>query len=122
MYKILPRSNGPVLGIEVFGKLTIDQERELIAKAEELLELHPKVSFLVVLGEHVGVSFEAATADIKWIATHLNKIKRLAILTDSTLLAALIAVDSTFSKLAGIEEKHFDKNDIEAAWDWIERD
>ncbi|MEP1931099.1 MAG: STAS/SEC14 domain-containing protein [Roseibium sp.] len=122
MYKILPRSNGPVLGIEVSGKLNIDQERELIAKAEELLKTHEKASFLVVLGEHVGVSFEAATADIKWIATHLNKISRLAILTDSTFLAALIAVDGTFSKLVGIEEKHFDKNDIEAAWDWIERD
>ena len=121
MYKILPRSAGPVLGIEVSGKLDIDQERELIAKAEDLLKSHDKLSFLVVLGGHVGASFEAAAADIKWLLTHLNKISRLAIVTDSKLLAALIATDATFAKLMSIEEKHFDKDQIDAAWDWIER-
>lgn len=121
MYTILPRSSGPVLGIQVSGKLKIDQERELIAMAEDLLKTHEKVSFLVVLGDHVGASFEAAAADVKWLMTHLKQIARVAIVSDSKLLAALVAIDATFAKLVSIEEKHFSKDQIDDAWDWIER-
>ncbi len=120
MYTILPRSRGPVLGVEINGKIDIDQERDLIAKAEELLKEHDKISVLAILGDHVGVSMEAAAADIKWILSHLAQIKKVGIVTDSKLLAALVAVDATFAKLAGIEEKHFDKNEIDIAWHWIE--
>ncbi|QDG78254.1 STAS/SEC14 domain-containing protein [Labrenzia sp. PHM005] len=120
MYKILPRSDGAVLGVEVSGTVTIEEEKELIDKANELVSKYGKASFLVVLGDHVGVSFEAAAADIKWIVTHMNKIARLAIVTDSKLLAALVDIDATFAKLAGISEKHFDSDELDQAWEWIE--
>jgi len=120
MYTILPRSQGAVLGVEVTGKVDITQEQALIAKAEELIEEHGKINVLVVLGDHVGVSFEAAKADIKWVLANMQHLSKIAIVTDSKLLAALIAVDATFAKMVGIEEKHYDKADIETAWHWIE--
>ncbi|WP_298816316.1 STAS/SEC14 domain-containing protein [uncultured Roseibium sp.] len=120
MYSILPRSLGPVLGVEISGKIDIAQEKELIAKAEELIEIHDKINILVTLGDHVGTSFEAVAADIKWMLTHLAHLNKIAIVTDSKLLATLVAVDATFAKLVGIEEKHFDRNEIEIAWHWIE--
>ncbi len=119
MYEILPRSDGAVLGVKVSGKLTLDQEKELITKADELISTYGKASFLVVLGDHVGVSFEAAVADIKWILTHMSKIARIAVVTDSKLLATLVEVDATFAKMAGIREKHFAIDQEEEAWAWI---
>ncbi|MES0808149.1 STAS/SEC14 domain-containing protein [Roseibium sp. SCPC15] len=120
MFVILPRSQGPVLGVEISGKIDIDQERNLIDQAEQLIKEHDKISVLVVLGDHVGVSLEAAAADIKWILTHMVHLNKIAIVTDSKMLAALIAVDATFAKVAGIQEKHFDRDEIETAWHWIE--
>lgn len=120
MYTILPRSRDAVLGVEVTGKIDIEQERELIAKAEDLIATHDRISVLIVLGDHVGVSMEAVVADIKWILTHMKHLAKFAIVTDSKLLAALVAVDATFAKMVGIEEKHFDRNEIEIAWHWIE--
>ena len=120
MYTILPRSNGPVLGVEVSGKIDIEQEKELIAKAEELIGTHDKISVLVVLGDHVGISFEAAVSDIKWVLTHMPHLRKVGIVTDSKLLAALVAVDATFAKMAGIQEQHFSRDEIETAWHWIE--
>lgn len=120
MYTILPRSRGPVLGVEITGKIEMDQEKELIAKAEDLIEDHGKISVLVIIGEHAGVSFEAAAADIKWVLTNMQHMKKVAIVTDSKLLAALVAVDATFARMVGIQEKHFDKADIETAWHWVE--
>lgn len=120
MYTILPRSRGSVLGIEIKGKVDIAQERELVAKADELIGAHGKISLLVVLGDHVGTSFEAAMADMKWTLANMKHLAKIAIVSDSKLLAALVAVDAAFAKLASIEEKHFDKADVETAWHWIE--
>ncbi len=120
MYTILPRSRDAVLGVEVTGTIDITQERELIAKAEELIAQHDKIAVLVVLGEHVGISFEAAKADIKWVLSNMKHLSKVAIVTDSKLLAALVAVDATFARMVGIAEKHFDRDDIETAWHWIE--
>lgn len=120
MYTILPRSHGAVLGVELSGKMDIAQEQALIAVAEEQIEKHGKISVLVVVGDDVGLSYDAAMADIKWVLANMQHLKKLAIVTDSNLLATLVAVDATFAKMVGIEEKHFDKRQIEAAWKWIE--
>jgi len=120
MYTILPRSQGPVLGVEIAGEIELDQEKALIAKAEEMIEAHGKISVLVIVGAHAGVSFEAASADIKWVLANMQHMNKIAVVTDSKLLAALVAVDATFARMAGIAEKHFDKDDIETAWHWIE--
>ncbi|MCX2723349.1 STAS/SEC14 domain-containing protein [Roseibium salinum] len=120
MYTILPRSQGAVLGVELSGKMDMAQEQALIAVAEELIEEHGKISVLIVVGDDVGLSYEAAMADIKWVLANMQHLKKLAIVTDSNLLATLVAVDATFAKMVGIAEKHFDKRQIEAAWKWIE--
>ncbi len=120
MYAILPRSQGPVLGIEISGKVDLEQEQALVARAEDLIREHGKISLLVVLGDHLGTSLEAAMADMKWTLANMKHLARIAIVSDSKLLAALVAVDATFAKLAGIEEKRFDKTEIDKAWHWIE--
>ncbi|WP_420336541.1 STAS/SEC14 domain-containing protein [Roseibium sp.] len=120
MYKILPRSNGPVLGVEISGKLELSQEQELTARAEELIAGHDKISILVVLGDQLSISFEAATSDIKWMLTHMGHLRKVAIVADSKVLAALVAVDSLFAKVVGIEEMHYSTEEIETAWHWIE--
>lgn len=120
MYTILPRSRGAVLGVEVNGKIDLEQEQQLTAKAEELITSHDKISVLIVLGDHVGISMEAVVSDIKWILEHMKHLARFAIVTDSKLLAALVAVDATFAKMVSIQEKHFDKSEIETAWHWVE--
>ncbi|WP_434052527.1 MAG: STAS/SEC14 domain-containing protein [Roseibium sp.] len=120
MYTILPRSNDAVLGVEISGKLDIGQEQELTAKAEQLIAEHDKISILVLLGDQPSVSFEAAMSDIKWILTHMRHLRKVAIVADSKLLAALVAVDSLFAKAVGIEEMHYSTDEIETAWHWIE--
>ncbi|MDN3718754.1 STAS/SEC14 domain-containing protein [Roseibium salinum] len=107
MYTILPRSQGAVLGVELSGKMDMAQEQALIAVAEELIEEHGKISVLIVVGDDVGLSYEAAMADIKWVLANMQHLKKLAIVTDSNLLATLVAVDATFAKMVGIAEKAF---------------
>lgn len=120
MYKILPRSNGPVLGVEISGKLDITQENELTDKAESLIAEHDKISILVVLGDQVSVSFEAAASDIKWMLTHMRHLRKVAIVADAKFLKALVSVDAFFAQAVGIEEMYYSTDEIETAWHWIE--
>lgn len=119
MYEILPSSEGAVLGVKVSGTLSLEEEKQLTHKADELVSTYGKASFLVVLGDHVGVSFEAVAADFKWILTNMSKIARIAIVTDSKLLGTLIDIDARFAKIAGINEKHFTTDQEDEAWAWI---
>nr|WP_319386819.1 STAS/SEC14 domain-containing protein [uncultured Roseibium sp.] len=120
MYKILPRSNGAILGVEISGKLDIGQEKDLTAEAEKMIEEHDKISILVVLGDQVSVSFEAAASDIKWMLTHMRHLRKVAIVADSKFLQTLVSVDAFFAKAVGIEEMHYSTDEIETAWHWIE--
>ncbi|WP_371169308.1 STAS/SEC14 domain-containing protein [Aliiroseovarius sp. 2305UL8-7] len=122
MYQILPQSSGNIMGIEVSGKLDTDQIGELTAKADAIVSEHGKIRFLVVTNSDIHPSFKAAGEDMKWVLTHMNKLDKLAIVMDSKLMAALVSVDAKFASLVGIGEKHFNTDELDAAWAWVEED
>ena len=115
----LPQSEGSVLGIEIAGKVSVEEREKWIAIFDAALEEHEKISALFVLGEQASWGVEAGFDDIKWILTHLNRIHRIAFVTDSKTWQWLIAIDSPFAKMAGIGEKHFESSEIEAAWAFV---
>ena len=58
MYKVLNKSSGNVLGIEISGKIDIEQENTLISIADEILKEHEKIRLFVVVEEGVTASFK----------------------------------------------------------------
>lgn len=117
MIKKLEESAGAVLGFEISGKITLEQEQETVATVENVLKDHDKVSLLVVLGEHADWGVKAGMEDLKWTLKHLKQINKVAIVSSSTVLKWLTTLDSPFAKMIGMEEKHFE--DLDQAWAWI---
>jgi len=115
----LPESEGHVLGVEITGKVTLDEEKQLLGIIDGLVAEHGKVSALVVLGEKAGWGIEAGIEDLKWIMTHMKRIDRIAIVSDSKVWKWLVNLDSPFAKLVGIGEKHFKPAELAEAWAWI---
>jgi len=66
-----------------------------------------------------GLTELVAYDDLEWAIKPLTNMNKLAIVSDSKVLKWLVAIDSPFGKLAGISEKHFDRDNLSAAWDWI---
>ncbi|MEX3007970.1 STAS/SEC14 domain-containing protein [Hoeflea sp. TYP-13] len=122
MYTVLPQSEGAVLGLEISGRIDIEQERALIAKAEAVIKEHDKIKLLVVVREGTSATFEATMADFKWISTHVKNLGKLAIVADSKVLGWLVAQDAKIAKHLGIGERHFTTDDMDAAWAWIRED
>ena len=51
--------------------------------------------------------------------THLNKLHKIAIVSDSAVWKWLVALDSPFAQLLGIGEKHFERSELDQAWQWV---
>lgn len=119
MYRVLPASKGNILGLEISGKIDIEQEKDLIAKAEAILADHDKICLLVKVNENISATFDAVVADLKWMITNLKKLQKIAIIADSKFLGHLVEIDAKFAALAGIGEKHFTTEETAAAWAWI---
>jgi hypothetical protein len=119
MIKELPESEGPILGFEITGKVSLEEEKEWIEKFEKAIEEHGEVSALVVLGEQASWGIKAGIEDLKWILTHMKQLKKIAVVSESNVWKWLVALDSPFAKLVGISEKHFEPSSITDAWKWI---
>ncbi len=119
MIKELPESTESVIGVEISGKVTLEEEKAWIARFDQAIAAHGTVSALVILGENAGWGVKAGLEDLKWLMTHMKNLDKIAIVTESTIWKWLIAVDAQFAKLVHIGERHFTPDQIEQAWAWL---
>ena len=119
MIRELPESKGAVLGFEITGKVSLDEEKRWIKRIEGAVEEHGRISTLVVLGDKAGWGLRAGMEDLQWITTHIKQLDKIAIVSERKIWKWLVALDSPFAKIAGIEEKHFQPESIEEAWKWV---
>ncbi len=68
------------------------------------------------------VSLKALMMDLKWIATHIRDMTRLASIADDKFLGHLVDIDARIAHHIGIAEKHFTTDHHDAAWAWIKED
>ena len=52
-------------------------------------------------------------------STEVQSVEKKTIISSSGVWKWLVAIDGFFASMVGIEEKHFDSDDLPAAWDWI---
>jgi len=80
---------------------------------QHLLSLAP--SLLRIGSQKAGIE------DVKWIITHMKKLHRIALVSDSNVWQWLVKIDSYFAKMVGIGEKYFDSSEIDKAWAWVKK-
>jgi hypothetical protein len=119
MIKKLPESEGAIIGIEVSGKIDSMEENKWIEIFDKLIAEQGRINILVLLNAKFSVGVDVAYDDLKWTFKNLKNMNKLAIVSQSTVLAWLVAADSPFGKLAGISEKHFDTSHLQDAWRWV---
>ena len=119
MIKELKQSTKEVLAFEIIGKVTLEEERAWIAKIDKALEDQDKISAMVVLGENASWGTWAGVEDIKWLFKNYKKFNKVAIVSQSSIWKWLVAIDSQFAKLVGVDEKFFDVHELKEAWEWV---
>ncbi|HPA17456.1 MAG TPA: STAS/SEC14 domain-containing protein [Verrucomicrobiae bacterium] len=116
MIKKLEKSNGPVLGFEVTGKLHDDDYKQFVPAVDEAIKAHGKVRLLVHFEDFHGWDARALWDDMKFAASHFTKVHRVAIVGDKAWEKAMGIVCKPFT-LAKVQ--YFDKADLDVAWHWV---
>ena len=119
MIKELAQSTEKVFAFEVTGKVTLEEEKLWIAKFDKVIESQEKVSAMVILGENASWGTWAGVEDIKWLFKNYKKFKKIAIVSESSVWKWLVAIDSQFAKLVGVDEKYFEAHEAKEAWEWV---
>ena len=115
----LPGSEGNVLGVRITGKVSLEMEKQWIAKIEKVIQEYDKFSILVFLDKHATWGLSAGVEDLKWLLTHLKRIQKIGIIAGSHFWKWYVALDKPFGKMVGIEEKYFEPAELDAAWKWL---
>lgn len=119
MIRKLSESEGSTIGIEVSGRIGIEQENQWIEIFDRLIDEYGKINILVVLDGKINFGVDVAYEDLKWTFKHLKNMNKLAIVSNSKVLGWLVAADSPFGKLVGVSEKHFESSHLQEAWSWV---
>ena len=118
MIRKLPESTGNTIGVAVSGNISVAEENQWIAIFDELIKKHDKINVLVLLDGKINFGVDVLYKDLKWTIKNIKHMNKLVIVSDSKVLAWLVAADSPFGKLAGISEKHFETAKLQDAWQW----
>ena len=119
MIKELAQSNENVLAFEITDKVTLEEENEWIARFDKILEKKDKISVMVILGENTSWGTWAGIEDVKWIFKNYKKFEKVALVSERWVWKWLVAIDSQFAKMMGIEGRHFEAEESKKAWEWL---
>ena len=118
MVKVLPGSEGNVLGIEISGKLTAkDYEEVMIPKLTELIGKFGKVRFLCVMdASFSGMELGAMVDDARFFFKHKNELEKMALVGAAAWLEVMTRL---FANLMEGAVKTFANEQLADAWEWI---
>lgn len=118
MVKVLPGSDGNLLGIQVSEKLTAqDYEEVMVPQLVERINQYGKARFLCYIDEtFAGTELGAMLDDAKFFFKYKNDLEKVAVVGASGWVQVMAKLFSQF--LEG-EMKSFAGEQLAAAWEWI---
>jgi len=123
MFTILDKSQGNVLGVEISGPYTKEDESAFEKAFEDALPGHDKIHILVKIDKmDIGHSSVGAIfKDSHYALKNLDKFGHLAIVGNSAVEKALITMDNKLlgNAAKGRVEKYFDVADLDTAWAFV---
>lgn len=104
--------------LEPSGALQKSDFEKLAKDIDAHIEKHGDVNGLIIRAKEFPgwENFGAFSSHLSFVKEHHKKIRRVAIVTDSTLMTVIPNLAKHF---VSAEVKHFDYDDMEAAQSWV---
>ncbi len=117
MIEQFPIDNGRILGFKLTGKLHDEDYAKFVPTVDAAISSHGKVRLLAQFQDFYGWDLPALWDDIKFAATHLRNIERVAMVGDKKWekWMAKVCKPFTFAKT-----RYFDESEMSSARTWIE--
>lgn len=116
MLNFLSSKDEYTIAVEFDGKATKEDAQRLDKYAEEKFGSNTKFNILAIMHDVDGSTLKGMAKGIKVDAKHWNQFKKFAVVSDKNWIQW---AGKLGDYLPGVESKHFDKNQIDEAWEWI---
>ncbi len=107
-----------VLTVQPRGPLSADDFKEITASVDTYIEHGPDLTGLIIYAKFFPgwASFAGMLSHFRFIKDHHKHIKRVAVVSDATVLAELPALADHFVRA---KLMHFSYADVDGAMEWI---
>lgn len=118
MIRVMPESDGKILGIEAQDTLTHGDYKEiLIPRMESIIEEFGKIRLLINVPNSVAHwTPEAMWDDIRFGRAHKDEIEKMCLVGDANMFQWSLKI---YSELATDHAMNFSREQLEEAWAWI---
>ena len=118
MFEILPQSTETCIGFKVSGKVTAEDYDAFIPKLDEAISAHGKINLLVLMGDFKGVKgLDAVKDDFKFGTHQYRQVEKAAFVGEKKWLEWIVKIMDPFTRRT--DEKFFEPDQIEEAWQWV---
>lgn len=119
MMRILPRSQGKVLGVLCSEKITLnDYKKTLIPALNRIIAEHGKVRILFDFSDDFsGYELKAMMEDARYSFKHFKKFEKFAAINSPLWIRPMVSILDSFTKC---RSRAFHKSARDEAWGWIE--
>ncbi len=118
MFKIMPESEGRIIGVRATCKL-MDQDYQevLIPSLEALINRYGKIRLLCFMDEEfAGIEAGAIWDDAKFFLPHRNDIEKMAVVGGPKWIELIMKL---FGLLTEGEMQTFHTDQLSNAWEWV---
>ena len=116
MFERLVESSGNVVGYKAVGKLTPSDYEKLEPEVKALVEKEGTIRLLFDMAGYKGETAKGLIADYKFGREFQNKIKKMAVVGDTTWEKWLTHLAKV---VYATDAKFFQSADISKAWAWL---
>lgn len=116
MYQRLERGQGNVVAYEIGDSVTEEEVQEIVAQLREAVGEHGRIRLLVRMRGWPRNATAAFVERLRFAKDHFGDIDRYAVVGDHRLVEFLTGAAD---KVVGMDLRHFDPADEEAAWAWV---
>ena len=121
MIEILPEGTDACVGFKVSGKVTAEDYEVLLPKLDEAIAASSKINLLVLMGDFEGWGgLDAAKADFSLGTQQYRQVEKAAFIGEKKWQAWMIKLLDPFTRRT--DEKFFEPEQLEEAWEWIKED
>jgi hypothetical protein len=116
MIRKLPESRGDLLAYEAAGKLSEEENQQVLDELRDAIARHGKVRLFVRLPEMARPELASLDDRLRFWKDHRRDLEKYAVVADSRALGVLVKLGALLTR---IDVRHFEPEEEAEAWAWL---
>ena len=119
MFEILPQSTETCIGCKVSGKVTAEDYDVLLPKLDEAISAHGKINLLILMDGFKGYGdLEAAKDDFEFGTHQYRQVEKAAFVGEKKWMEWMVKIMDPFTRRT--DERFFELDQLDEAWQWVQ--